>query len=259
MDKDLQKLVLYAMQVHYANGLSIMNEVIKDYFDAIGVDFILTDDPIKNTDKNSIVIPINIDEVCYGYYKIYNPKKDRKQDIAFITAILTSMHTNVIDYSNKTQESYHDASTGLYNKNFYYSYCNSITPELINSISCVFVDINGLHEINNNEGHLKGDKVINFVANVLLEKYGKEDMVFRVGGDEFVIMITDKEQDYAPSKFEEIKTQLKKHEIYVSIGYDYQKSPKIDINSLIKNADENMYIDKENFYARGNNNRRSRR
>ena len=51
---------------------------------------------------------------------------------------------------------------------------------------CVYIDANGLHELNNERGHEAGDLMLRFVAESLMEQFPKGSL-YRVGGDEFVV------------------------------------------------------------------------
>lgn len=58
------------------------------------------------------------------------------------------------------------------------------------SLSCVYVDVNGLHELNNASGHEKGDQMLQTVALELQGRFGR-DNCYRTGGDEFVAFVQD--------------------------------------------------------------------
>lgn len=62
----------------------------------------------------------------------------------------------------------------------YSSMCNQ-------ELSCVYVDVNGLHELNNTRGYAAGDKMLQFVGKTLQKEFGERNS-FRIGGDEFVVL-----------------------------------------------------------------------
>lgn len=53
-------------------------------------------------------------------------------------------------------------------------------------LACIYIDANGLHEINNARGHLAGDQMLRFIADTLKVSFG-EEALYRIGGDEFVV------------------------------------------------------------------------
>ena len=61
-----------------------------------------------------------------------------------------------------------------------------------NDICCIYVDVNGLHELNNTQGHAAGDKMLQTVASLMRTQFGDRH-VYRIGGDEFVVLAQDME------------------------------------------------------------------
>lgn len=121
----------------------------------------------------------------------------------------------------------------------------------------VFGDINGLKQVNDSLGHDAGNELIRTVGNVFKENFRKSDSVFRIGGDEFIILCNNDDKD---GNFEEnIRHKLEaieyslgdmKPPISVAFGvamYDsmlHDGKVDADIHSTIKRADEEMYRDK---------------
>lgn len=64
-----------------------------------------------------------------------------------------------------------DQTTGLQNRNAYDKFLTDIQSRSFDSLSCVFVDVNGLHEVNNKYGHKVGDKMLLIVANALQQEF----------------------------------------------------------------------------------------
>ena len=79
------------------------------------------------------------------------------------------MHTNILlNYSEIASNEY-DLSTNVFNRNSFEKFKRKIYNIKYESICCIYVDINGLNEINNAYGHRQGDKVILQVANSIKE------------------------------------------------------------------------------------------
>lgn len=140
-----------------------------------------------------------------------------------------------------------DMLTGLRNRNSYEQHL-SIYPSLCkNSISCIFVDVNGLHELNNTKGHEAGDKMLKFVAENLQKHFGKNN-TYRIGGDEFVAFVIDCNSDEINKKIDIIVKTVEENTYYISIGSDTGLYPETDVNTLVKNAEKRMYEAKKLFY-----------
>ena len=256
MNKFLEEIVLLAMQIPQTEDMEIrINELLKEYYQAENVIFQSNYNPI-NDGVDHLIIPITREKII-GYYDIIKPTNHHDNGI-FLKDVLTQMHFNNQKYSKLKQSSYIDKSTTVYNKNSYLKYCEEFDQEMVNSLGFIILDINGLHEINNTKGHVFGDKVIFTVAQLVKKVYGN-DKTFRIGGDEFVVLICDKSSDYATNKMRLIKEELAKRDIFISIGYASAEAPFIEIEKLKCLADERMYEDKENFYNNSSHERRQPR
>ena len=101
-----------------------------------------------------------------------------------------------IDYVRA--KAYKDSLTGLENRNAYLEFVNEIDDRISSDADVGFVigmfDVNGLKEINDHSGHESGDRIICTAANILKRSFTKEK-IFRIGGDEFVVIIDDPETD----------------------------------------------------------------
>ena len=73
-------------------------------------------------------------------------------------------------------------------------------------LTCVYADANGLHELNNSQGHEAGDKMLKSVARALAEEF-EDGSVFRIGGDEFCILTDSREESYAEAIAEAIRAR----------------------------------------------------
>ena len=83
--------------------------------------------------------------------------------------------------------SYCDDLTGLHNRNSYISVLQKLEKNPPDSLGVVFVDLNGLKRINDQQGHDSGDKYIRDISRIF-SRYFRGDDLFRIGGDEFVFL-----------------------------------------------------------------------
>ena len=143
------------------------------------------------------------------------------------------------------QQSRLDALTGcLDRKSFYHD-----EKKFGKSINAVInIDMNGLKLINDKQGHHEGDKAILFVSNVIEDSTGKNAYVYRMGGDEFTVVIVNGSESEVQNIIRNIKGTLSNSSYTVSVGYAYSEKKELTVEELSKIADEQMYIDKENFY-----------
>ena len=150
-----------------------------------------------------------------------------------------------------------DGLTGLYNRGAF----DAKIKESINAfnekeepLSVVLFDVDKFKSINDNLGHIAGDKVLEKVAECLLESFRKDDFIARYGGDEFIVIIETLTQQMAQDRIKIFRNNLKKRK-FVS-----HKEGKIDLTvsagismadkgdapaSLLDRADKAMYEDKQ--------------
>ena len=140
-----------------------------------------------------------------------------------------------------------DILTGLRNRNAYEKNI-SLYPYLCEkNLACVFMDVNGLHELNNREGHQRGDKMLQFLGRQMQEQFGREN-TFRIGGDEFVAFEADIDPEKLTEKVDWIIMEAEKEEYDISIGCCIEELQNIDMAQMVNTAEQRMYDNKEAFY-----------
>lgn len=140
-----------------------------------------------------------------------------------------------------------DLLTGLCNRNSYEQKLKTYSSMCNQVLSCVYVDVNGLHEMNNTKGHAAGDKMLQFVGKTLQKEFGERNS-FRIGGDEFVVLVTDEKEEVMQTKIDRVQVLVEKESYHVSIGYSIGNIPETDISLLVSTAEKRMYEAKQLFY-----------
>lgn len=138
-----------------------------------------------------------------------------------------------------------DALTGLLNRQAYYASIKNSQKEITAIIS---IDMNGLKKINDNEGHLAGDLAITTVSNCFLDATKSKHLVFRIGGDEFIIVCKKTKEDQLIELVNNIRDIVSKTKYSVSIGYCFNNSQDKDLEEMVKISDQMMYADKTEYY-----------
>lgn len=147
-----------------------------------------------------------------------------------------------------------DLSTGLMNRNYFIHFEKSFCCDDLKSLFAVFIDVNGLHEINNREGHDAGDRMLCCVAD-LCKKYFPEDSIYRMGGDEFLILCKNGEEYHTLKTVQDLYHAVEQAGYSVSYGVEMQTSD-FDLDSIVKNADAKMIEFKKNYYMHTNRGKR---
>lgn len=152
--------------------------------------------------------------------------------------------------------SYVDTLTSFYNRNRFIEDIEKIEKET-NSIGVIYLDINGLKEVNDRFGHLSGDNLLKRCADII-QKSIEKGSFYQIGGDEFVVIC----QTIDEEEFLSYVNHLKEHfaqinDCKAAIGYKWSDSSQ-NIKKLINIADELMYQDKQSFYEQHDMTRRYR-
>ena len=163
------------------------------------------------------------------------------------TFVMSMMYGNFITSSKLTTVAESDLNTRLHNRNAYENRLRDYPLRCSNSLTCVYIDVNGLHELNNTYGHEEGDKMLRTVACILREIFGEEDS-YRIGGDEFVAFALDSTGTELNENMEQFVRQVEEAGYSVAVGTASHSAGGIDIDALVKKAEQRMYLDKSRHY-----------
>ena len=138
-----------------------------------------------------------------------------------------------------------DALTGLQNRNRYELYLKELETAKDN-VTCLFIDANGLHDLNNSKGHFAGDQMLRFIADTLKVQFGGEN-IYRIGGDEFVVFSHGMTEDELNVCLDSFHEALQRNDYHAAVGtcvYGFEMS----VDDLIRNAEKEMYEAKRKYY-----------
>lgn len=139
-----------------------------------------------------------------------------------------------------------DILTGVLNRSCLFADCQAWNNQ---SFIIISVDLNGLKDINDNHGHKAGDAALCALADSLMSASSKQYHVYRIGGDEFVVIGKDKSHDNARLFTEKTRKELSKAGYMASFGYALHKANG-NFDDAYKKADARMYTDKKNYKHR---------
>jgi diguanylate cyclase (GGDEF)-like protein/PAS domain S-box-containing protein len=183
------------------------------------------------------------------YYSYPQYKEDQ-----IIGAVITFMD---ITERNKTEAqirylSCHDTLTGLMNRSYLEEALIMNDKEEKLPISIIFADLNGLKLVNDVFGHATGDNLIKRAGNILKKSCRTTDIIARVGGDEFIILMPKTNSDKAQQIVDRIKLELMKETVNevqcsMALGFDTKTNTYQDIEKIMVNAESEMYKEKLNL------------
>ncbi len=234
-DKDMTKRFSTDLYVLFEGCFAIVtkNEKAKEYF--------LT--KIRKNIKNENIL----------IYKL--PDGDKDEDF-----ILNEIRK--LDNEGREKSRYIDAITGVRNRNAYERKLAALNEsnDSKEGLWAVAIDVNNLKKTNDTYGHDKGDRLISVTAQILVEAARDYKEVYRIGGDEFVILL----DNYSVKRAEEFMELLRQiqsrynetEEILVEFaaGYDsFDMDRDSYIQDMMKRADRNMYSNKRSWHKEREN------
>lgn len=120
-------------------------------------------------------------------------------------------------------------------------------------LACIMLDIDHFKTFNDAYGHAVGDTVLREVASVLKENVRASDLVSRIGGEEFLVICPQCDCDAAAACAEKLRLAIENHvvdsergqlKVTVSLGVAQRTQGSTDVNSILKDADEALYVSK---------------
>lgn len=147
-----------------------------------------------------------------------------------------------------------DVLTDLYNRNRYERDLKEDLPKHIENLACIYIDVNGLHEINNTEGHDQGDIMLKTVAEEIRNCFATE-YLYRTGGDEFIVFLPEKGETKAKLLCGELEKKLSEKGYHISVGIQWERDV-LSLADMIKAAEKKMYAEKKRYYEAGDGERR---
>lgn len=147
--------------------------------------------------------------------------------------------------------SLHDSLTGLYNRVYFEEEMRRLESGRFDPIGLIMCDVDGLKLINDTLGHDKGDELLLATTRVIRESFRGSDVVSRVGGDEFVVLLPNSPRPVvenlcnrildAVTKYNEVEPELL---LSISLGFATRDGASSSMAELYTEADHNMYREK---------------
>lgn len=164
-----------------------------------------------------------------------------KVAVCFSIALNNKMHLDKTTLAATT-----DSLTGALNRMAYNNDIEVFDREQPTDFSCVYIDVNELHMINNKYGHAAGDEMLLYIANALKEIfYGHR--VYRIGGDEFLVFVSNTAQENVKEAVNRFVDKLATTQYRTAIGLSY-RAQNIGTDEIVKEAEMRMYEAKSQYY-----------
>ncbi len=198
-----------------------------------------------------VVSPIIFKEVIVGFYGVDNPPKEFLNHISVMFKVLGYFIASMLARRNLVVKleklSFYDQLTGALNRHGMNEFVANVDHQA--SIGIVYCDVMGLKRVNDSLGHLEGDKLIVRAYDCICNIFPK-NVVFRVGGDEFLAMSSNVTKEDMEDKICKLRESMADFNVKFAIGGVWEEHCNGRITKLMKLADKRMYEDKENYYAK---------
>ncbi len=193
-----------------------------------------------------LAVPIGEDRGISGFVSVDNPKESYG-DATLLSSIRFFISNSLALKKHQDQlqfMSYRDELTSLYNRNKYIWMLQECRHKRLRKVGAIYFDLNGLKTLNDRKGHKAGDALICAAAHTIHEFYPEN--AYRIGGDEFVIFVTDMEEVVFEEKNRLLNDELRKQNISISTGAVWKENCE-DPEELLKEADRLMYEEKRKY------------
>ncbi len=195
--------------------------------------------------------PLFIDGKFYGFagYNMTTANRETLEDDITLIKSIAKILTQTIERKNAVKEieymSNHDELTGSFNRRYFENYIKEVDNSYF-PLGIVVIDLNGLKLINDAFGHVAGDEMLKNAVNLLNKNIKDKGTLFRIGGDEFVVMIPKTDSESVYRLFESIEKQcanvlVSSVQLSLAYGVHVRTSSNIPFYEEFKIAEDEMY------------------
>ncbi|MDP4128044.1 MAG: diguanylate cyclase, partial [Bacillota bacterium] len=193
-----------------------------------------------------------------GYFETYFPPLDKYFSISVAPWKENGFATIFSDITERKQAeqkllymSYHDTLTGAYNRTYFETKLKNIGVSKV-GLALVIADIDELKSANDMFGHAEGDRLLIKAATFLRENFRQGDIIARIGGDEFAVIMENVTYNEVVSICSRLRIEMdklvsddtSKFPLHMSLGFAFAMDNTVTSIELLQVADNKMYRDK---------------
>ncbi len=242
------ELFRYAAEFHQFSGatVNVLHIKLCKHLKETNPDFYKL---LKDSKITDVCLCATVNNANYTTILAAVNSKHKKQLCALVEKIAAcfSMALYNKNYLNKTKlVATTDSLTGALNRVSYKNDLSVLDKEKPFDFSCIYIDVNELHLVNNKQGHAAGDEMLLYIANSLKETFFGHK-IYRMGGDEFLVFCENASQEDVKKNIEIFNQQLAPRNYHVAIGYSF-RTQNTDTEEMVNEAEKRMYEAKALYY-----------
>jgi diguanylate cyclase (GGDEF)-like protein len=160
-------------------------------------------------------------------FRATGQKKYLAVKYVFIPPDNVLVHVDDITSQKETEEylkyiGIHDTMTGLYNRFYAETEISRIKESRNYPVSIIMIDLDGLKEVNDRLGHATGDQMIKDAAEILKLTFRPDDLIARIGGDEFLVILPSMHEDILQDSISRLKENIKSYNAaFISVNLSF--------------------------------------
>ncbi len=246
---NLQHVPFEVVSLWYDSFRAKGNVIIKD------VEEIKDSDPLAYEylvpqDIHSLVVnPIMNQDKIIGFYGVDNPPRELLSHISILFRIVGHFIGSLLKRRDLVKRlenlSMHDQMTQVGNRHAMHEYQKTLRKG--DSIGIIYFDVMGLKKVNDTEGHQAGDRLLLRACECIKKHFGRQKM-FRLGGDEFLVITKDISKDDVEKRIADLKIDMVEQEARMALGFVWEENYNGDYDAILAEADNIMYEDKRRYY-----------
>ena len=210
----------------------------------------LTYEVLKPQNINSLIAaPLHLEDEIIGFFGVDNPPENLLDNTEEMSEIVSHFIVSLLEKRNLMKQlerlSFRDPLTQV--KNRHALAADMDAYDVFREIGILFCDVLGLKKVNDELGHQEGDKLL-LRAVLCLQRVFRKNDIYRIGGDEFLVMCVGIRESLFLEKIEALKELMFEYDAKMSLGtvWEYETA---DPGVLMTRADGLMYDDKRAYYA----------
>ncbi len=251
---DLQQVPFEAVKWFY-NAFEKKSSIIIEDAEAIKDSEPLTYEYLKQGKINSLIAaPLLLEDCIIGFYGIDNPSEEIMGHIEDFAEIVGHFMVSLLEKRRLIRQleklSMEDSLSDVKNRHALNRFMEA--HPIIQKSGVVYCDVLGLKKINDSLGHQAGDDLIVRAGECLKKNFDREN-IYRIGGDEFLVLCQNMEKEEFLSKVATLRKDMKIADVEISFGVLWNEEVE-DIDAFVAKADELMYEEKRTYYSLGKKN-----